>query len=214
MATTSAALQPKRGRPSAARASAIDRVILETARTLFLAEGFDAVAMEQVAAAVGISKGTLYARHSSKEDLFTAVVKDTIAQWSSEASKLDYLLTEDIRQRLRHHAYTMAKSLMQPDVISFQRVLLGVQHRFPELAETISDIGYGYMIDIISGDIAAAAARDGIPARDPEGVARMIVSAISGCHLHEVPSGKLTLERLLAYADRTVELAMAARTAW
>lgn len=214
MATSSAALKPKRGRPSAARASAIDRVILETAKGLFLAEGFDAVAMEQVASAVGISKGTLYARHSSKEELFAAVIMHMVAEWSKAAAELDYMLTPDIEQRLRHHAHTMAKSLMQPDVISFQRVLLGVQHRFPELAETVADIGYGYMVDIMGGDIASAAQRDGIPARDPDSVARMIVSSISGFHLHEIPGGKLSLARLIAHADRTVELALAARAAW
>lgn len=214
MATTTVALKPKRGRPSLARASTIDRVILEQARELFLADGFDAVAMEQVAAAVGISKGTLYARHSSKEHLFGAVIMDMIAQWSQEASKLDYLLTEDIQQRLRHHAYTMVKSLVQPDVISFQRILVAVQHRFPQLAESIAEVGYRYMVNIMRDDIIAAAERDGMPVKDAEGVALMIVSSIGGYNLFEVPSGKLTLEQLLAHADRTVELAMAARPAW
>jgi len=44
----------------------------------------------------------IYARHSSKEGLSIAVILDTIARWSQEAAKLDYLvLTDDIGQRLQ-----------------------------------------------------------------------------------------------------------------
>lgn len=214
MVIATTASKSKRGRPSLARASAIDRVIMEQARELFLAEGFDAVAMEQVAAAANVSKGTLYARHSSKEDLFAAVILDMIARWSQEASKLDYLLTDDIGQRLRHHAYTMVKSLVQPEVISFQRVLVAIQHRFPQLAEAVSNAGYRYMVDIMRDDITAAAKRDNMPAKDPEGVALMIVSSIGGYNLFEMASGKLTLERLHAHADRMIDLALSARAAW
>ena len=214
MATTTVALQPKRGRPSLARASAIDRVILERAREMFFAEGFDAVAMEQVAAAVGISKGTLYARHASKEALFTAVTLDMIAQHSTQAARLDHLLTDDIEQRLRHHARMMVNSLVQPDVRSFQRALSTVQHRFPDLAASISDVGYRYMVRIMRDDIIAAAARDDMPVRDAEGVALMIVSAIGGYQLYETPGGKLTPEELQAHAERTIDIAMAARSSW
>ncbi|QZP07833.1 TetR/AcrR family transcriptional regulator [Caenibius sp. WL] len=204
----------RRGRPSPARASAIDRLILEHARALFLAEGFDAVAMEQVAAAARISKGTLYARHSSKEALFTAVTLDLIAQWAQAAAQYDHLLTDDIAQRLRHHAHLMVRSMLRPDVVSFQRVLRGIKHRFPQLADAVSGAGYRHIVDIIRGDILAAAERDGRPVKDAEGVALTIVSAIGGFDLYAVTSGKLTVEQFLAHADRTIELAMAARAAW
>lgn len=214
MAATSVILEPKRGRPSAARASAIDRVILQTARELFLAEGFDPVSMEQVASAVGISKGTLYARHSSKEELFAAVVHDAIAEWSAEGGKRTDPAHDDIGQRLRYYARTLADALMRPDILMFQRVLLSVRHRFPELAKTVSDIGYGHTVEVIAADLAAAGRSDGTRAEDAQGVARMVVAAISGYHLHEMPNGRLSADRLRKYADRTVDLVMAARAAW
>lgn len=211
---TTTTLLPKRGRPSLARAKAIDRIIIEQARGMFFTEGFDAVSMEQVANGAGISKVTLYARHPSKEDLFTAVVLDMISQWAQDASRFDHLLTSDIAQRLRHHAHLMVKSLSQSEVIAFQRVLLGMQHRFPQLADAVADAGYRYMVNIMRQDILDAAERDGIPVKDAGGVARMIVVSIGGYQLYEVPNGKLTLEELLAHADRTIELAVAARVSW
>lgn len=214
MASILSEVKSRRGRPSLARASAIDRLILERARDLFLADGFDAVSMEQVAAVVDISKGTLYARHSSKEDLFAAVTFDLIEQWTNEGAEHDHLLTDDIEQRLRLRAHLMVRNLLQPDVISFQRALMGVQHRFPKLAQAISKVGYRHIVGNIQRDIEDAAVRDGIPVKDAEGVALTIVSSINGFDLYEVPSGKLTVETLLAHTNRTIDLVMAARAAW
>lgn len=214
MANTTEGLKSKRGRPSLERAGAIDRMIMTQARTLFLAEGFDTVSMEQIAAAANISKGTLYARHSSKEDLFAAVTLDMIAHSSQTIADNAHLLTDDLEQRLRHHARLMVGSLMNPEVISFQRMLLGVQHRFPELAEAVTKVGYRYLVNIIRDDIQASARRDGYTVRDAEGVALMIVSSIGGFDMFEVSSGRLTIEQLQAHADRTIDLAMAARAMW
>ena len=108
--------RPRSGRPTAARVSAIDRAIVEAARAMFLVGGFDGVAMEQVAATADISKGTLYARYPSKEALFSAVIEASIRDWSEEAARSDDQLTDDIGQRLRHHARTIAASLLRPDL--------------------------------------------------------------------------------------------------
>ena len=94
--TPSPAAKSRRGRPSASRVGAIDRTIIETARQLFLADGFDAVAMEQVAAVAKVSKGTLYARYPAKEALFTAVIRASLREWSEEAARQDHELTDDI----------------------------------------------------------------------------------------------------------------------
>lgn len=214
MPDTTGGLKSKRGRPSLERASAIDRMIMTQARTLFLAEGFDAVSMEQIAAATNISKGTLYARHSSKEDLFAAVTLEIIAQSSEIMAQNAHLLTDDLEQRLRHHARLMVGSLMNPEVIAFQRMLLGVQHRFPELAEAVTEVGYRYLVNIMRDDILTYAGREGRVVRDAEGVALMIVSSIGGYDMFEVSSGRLTIEQLQAHADRTIDLAMAAQAVW
>jgi AcrR family transcriptional regulator len=50
-------------------------IILETARELFLSEGYGAVTMDLVAARAGVSKRTLYARYPNKEAVFSAVFK-------------------------------------------------------------------------------------------------------------------------------------------
>src|SRR5260370_37026257 len=50
------------------------RQIIEGARRVFLAQGFDAASMGEIARAAGVSKGTLYVYFENKEQLFDAIV--------------------------------------------------------------------------------------------------------------------------------------------
>src|SRR5262245_59317728 len=51
------------------------RQIIDGAREVFLAQGFDAASMGEIARQAGVSKGTLYVYFDSKEALFEATVE-------------------------------------------------------------------------------------------------------------------------------------------
>ena len=55
--------------------SAKRRGIVEGARAIFLAQGFDAASMNDIARAAGVSKGTLYVYFNNKEQLLKAIVE-------------------------------------------------------------------------------------------------------------------------------------------
>lgn len=205
---------PRRGRPDAKQVLAIERTILTTARRMFLEEGYDAVAMEGIALAAGVSKGTLYARHPSKSALFRAIVTDSVAQWSADAAVDDHLLTDDIGERLRHHGRVTARYMLNSELQAFQRILLAARYRFPELSRPIYETGYLYFVTLIADDIVAAARRDGIAVRDPGSIARHLISTISGWYGQESAVHDVTLEDIAAVSDRTVDLLMAARPSW
>ena len=59
--------------PCGGAESAKRRQILEGARRVFLASGFDGASMGEIAKAAGVSKGTLYVYFDSKEKLFEAL---------------------------------------------------------------------------------------------------------------------------------------------
>src|ERR1700761_1490655 len=63
------------GATAAAADSAKRRQIIDGARSVFLAQGFDAASMSDIARAAGVSKGTLYVYFQSKEQLFAAIVQ-------------------------------------------------------------------------------------------------------------------------------------------
>jgi AcrR family transcriptional regulator len=208
------AFTPKRGRPNAEQVAAIERAILATASRMFLEAGYDAVAMEAIATVTGVSKGTLYARYSSKEALFTAVIRQRVQEWSLAAGQEDHLLTSDIGERLRHHALTIARSLLLPEVSAFQRLTVATRERFPELARAMYEVGYLFIVRLLTRDIMEAAIRDGIPARDPEGTARLLVSALAGWELQESSNGPINEADIVRAANQTVDLLMAARENW
>src|SRR3954468_10629927 len=52
------------------------RQILDGARRVFLAEGFEGASMNDIAKAAGVSKGTLYVYFENKERLFAAILAE------------------------------------------------------------------------------------------------------------------------------------------
>ncbi|WP_062793198.1 TetR/AcrR family transcriptional regulator [Sphingobium herbicidovorans] len=211
---TENAFTPKRGRPNAKQVAAIDQAILSTATRMFLESGYDAVAMENIATATGVSKGTLYARYPSKEALFMKVIKARVDGWAIISSHEDHLLTDDIGERLRHHARTIARSLLQTEVRAFGRLTLAHRERFPELAKALYESGYLYIVQLIKRDMEEAGTRDGMPPRDADGAARMLVSALAGWEMQESGAGPISESEMLKAADRAVDLFMAARSSW
>ena len=54
------------------------RKIFETSMKLFAEKGYDATSVEDITAAVGVAKGTLYYHFSSKEEIFNFLVEEGI----------------------------------------------------------------------------------------------------------------------------------------
>jgi len=54
--------------------------LLEAALDLFVEKGYAATRVEEVAARAGVSKGTLFLYFASKQELFKAVVRHSIAK--------------------------------------------------------------------------------------------------------------------------------------
>src|ERR1700732_5222735 len=61
---------------NAADDSAKRRQIVQGARAIFLAKGFDAASMNDIARTAGVSKGTLYVYFQNKEQLFQAICSE------------------------------------------------------------------------------------------------------------------------------------------
>src|SRR5215813_2289388 len=62
--------------PPSADDGAKRRQIIEGARAVFLAQGFDAASMNDIARKAGVSKGTLYVYFRNKEELFEAITEE------------------------------------------------------------------------------------------------------------------------------------------
>jgi len=79
--------------------------LLDAALALFVEKGFAATRVEEVAARAGVSKGTLFLYFPSKEELFKAVVRETIAgrfgEWNEELDAFEGSSAELLRYCMR-----------------------------------------------------------------------------------------------------------------
>src|SRR5256712_10756449 len=65
------------------------RQIMEGARKVFMAQGFDGASMGEIARTAGVSKGTLYVYFDSKEQLFEAIAHEACAAQAEGVFSLD-----------------------------------------------------------------------------------------------------------------------------
>src|SRR5690348_8088318 len=104
------------------------RQIIEGARAVFLAQGFDAASMGVIAREAGVSKGTLYVYFDSKEALFQAIVHEQCLAQAEQVFSLD-AADHDVRGVLTRLGKTFAGFLCRPDRVSSLRTIISISER-------------------------------------------------------------------------------------
>lgn len=120
--------------------SAKRRQILDGARRVFLAQGFEGASMNEVARAAGVSKGTLYVYFANKERLFAAIVDEERVEHVQDI----FTFAEheaDIEAVLTRIGTALARFLTQPRMVSSMRVVMGIAERMPELGREFYEKG-------------------------------------------------------------------------
>ena len=101
--------------PRLSRAEQNDRnraLLFDAARRVFLARGYHAATLEQIADEAGFSKGVVYSRFASKADMFLALLEDRIAERAAQnaqaardlAGSGDFAALLDLAQRAERAA--------------------------------------------------------------------------------------------------------------
>ena len=121
---------PRRERRKEARPGEL----LEAALDLFVEKGFAATRAEEVAARAGVSKGTLFLYFQSKEELFKAVVRESLgrqvtagaAEVSAYAGPTGDLLRHLMQQWWSRYGATKASGI--------SKLIISEASNFPEIA--------------------------------------------------------------------------------
>jgi len=148
--TSEAAVAVRPLQTGGAEDSAKRRQILDGARAVFLAQGFDAASMGEIARAAGVSKGTLYVYFENKEELFEATVH---LQCEVQAEGLFDLSAddEDIETVLMRLGLGFVGFLCQPDKASPLRTVIAIADRMPEIGKKFYETGPAYGIAMLAG---------------------------------------------------------------
>jgi AcrR family transcriptional regulator len=125
------------------RSDARRRAILDVAKEVFLAQGYAATSMSEIAARLGGSKGTLYNYFRSKEELFSAFVVDTCQGPAMEYFDPLPPIGEgrSVRESLIAIGVTLMEFLQVEDMIAMHRVVVAEVGRFPEIGQIFYEAG-------------------------------------------------------------------------
>jgi AcrR family transcriptional regulator len=120
--------------------SAKRRQIVEGARTVFRALGFDAASMGEIAKAAGVSKGTLYVYFKDKDELFQAIVEKECIFQAEGVFDFD-VENPDIAGALTRMGIAYVNLLCQPERQSSLRAVMAIADRKPNAGRTFYETG-------------------------------------------------------------------------
>jgi AcrR family transcriptional regulator len=120
--------------------SAKRRQIMEGARAVFLAQGFDAASMGEIARKAGVSKGTLYVYFNSKEELFETIVHEACLAQAKDVFSLDPA-DHDVEAVLTRLGRGYVKFLCRPGAMSPLRTVISISERMPEIGRQFYETG-------------------------------------------------------------------------
>jgi len=112
------------------------RAILNAARVLFLQNGYLGTSMDDVAAAAGVSKQTVYKHFGDKRRMFVELLTSDMSGADASVAALGQAVRDsnDLETDLRAFARAYLNAVMQPHLIRLRRLVIGEAERFPELA--------------------------------------------------------------------------------
>jgi AcrR family transcriptional regulator len=182
--------RPARGRP---RDGATDAAILDAAERSLANRGYEAMTMEQVAAAAGVSKPTVYLRYASKAELVAAMIdrlEPPLPPSTGRSARRDLVKLIEIQEEWvdRHGLRLVAAVLLEetdhPELLERfrQRVVVPVRAAFEDAlkagiarGELRLGADRGEVIDALTGAYWSRAWATGTPTR---GWAERLVDAV------------------------------------
>jgi AcrR family transcriptional regulator len=113
--------------------------LLDAALELFVEKGFAATRSEEVARRAGVSKGTLYLYYPSKEELFKAVVRQSLSHIIAEGLELAESFEGSTSDLLVKLMKTWWQRVGNTPAAGIHKVVLAEVRNFPELAQFYTD---------------------------------------------------------------------------
>jgi AcrR family transcriptional regulator len=146
------------------------RQIMDGARAVFLGAGFDGASMNDVAREAGVSKGTLYAYFSSKDELFEAIIR---AEKSQTAERLCVFRREgDAREMLTDFGVRLLRLMTEPGTLALARVVIAAVEKFPNVGRAYYEAGPLYGATRLAEELVALEKAGALKVPDPERAAR------------------------------------------
>ena len=140
--------------------------------------------MDAIARTANVSKATLYAHFSGKEELFAAIVSHACRAQSRLLSAPD---ADDLEltEALSEIGHNFLSLILSPQAIAIFRVVIGETARFPDLGRIFFESGPNQMRATLSAFLAKAAERGRLDIAEPMRAAEHLIGMLqTPVHMH------------------------------
>lgn len=117
------------------RAEARPDEVLDAALDLFIASGFSATRVEDIARRAGISKGAVYLYFDSKEAILAALVRRSVVPVAVDAVSQSALEQADAAETIRLMVRTVAGRMADGRIFAIPRIIFAEAGNFPDLVQ-------------------------------------------------------------------------------
>jgi AcrR family transcriptional regulator len=136
-------------KPQIEEDSAKRQQIIQGAHAVFLAQGFDAASMNDIARAAAVSKGTLYVYFQNKEQLFQAICSQECTE-HAEGTFEFHPEDRDVEATLARVGINFVKFLCRPEKASTARTVIAIAERMPEIGKSFYETGPAHGIALLA----------------------------------------------------------------
>jgi AcrR family transcriptional regulator len=196
--------------------SAKRQQIVEGARKIFLAQGFDAASMNDIARSAGVSKGTLYVYFQNKEQLFEQIVYDECSAHAEGVFKLDHN-DHDVEGVLMRLGMAYVPFLCRPAKAAALRAVAAIADRMPEIGKMFYETGPKRGIGLLADYMLAQTKAGVLTVEHPDIAAAQFLDSCQSTLFKPVlfnfapPPDHASIERVVTTAVRTFMAAYRAK---
>lgn len=181
--------RPRAGRPTREQALVRQAELLDCALDHFLEKGFEQATIEAIAANVGMTKRTVYARYPEKASLFRAATRLAIERLVVPGDKLEALDRGDLEQTLTGVARFRVSQLMTPAGLRLQRIINTESYRFPEIFTWSYEMGALPIVEFLASIFARETASGRLALDEPVMAANVFMSMVVSGPVRIIVSG-------------------------
>jgi AcrR family transcriptional regulator len=151
--------------------------ILDGARKCFLSNGFDGASMNDIVAAAGVSKGTVYSYFASKEALFAAMV---FADKRHQAERRFTLGDESrsVQDVLYDLGMKLSELANDQTSLPYARLVIAAAERFPEIGRSFYEAGPQFVIDRLAIYLKRQMTEEVLRKQDPHLAATQFIDLV------------------------------------
>jgi TetR/AcrR family transcriptional regulator, mexJK operon transcriptional repressor len=185
-----------------------DAAILAAARQAFLAQPYDRVNMDRVAAQAGVSKVTIYNKYGSKDGMFVAAMNEGCAAIYDQA-RIDIQSGKPLDKALTQLGIDFMMMILEAKMTALHGVMTQVAQQKPELTQVYYRVVVENAISTLAETLLLAHGNGKIICQDPRQAAVQFIAMIQGVYRYEAELGvsrELNVRELEHYIEGCVAI--------